>query len=186
MKKLLLAACAVLAMTGVARGEDGKLWGRSGPWNFIQLPPKSNACLAVINPGHDTLIIASDVNGKGRIVFGRDTWKLPDGKYTVTGRLDGGDPVDLQAFTTTENSLASDFEWTEAVLRNLSTSNTLTIVAGTQTLSFSLVGSAKMLPELFRCVGEIRAAAAANPFAGQAKPQPAAPVSTPSNPFKRT
>jgi hypothetical protein len=181
MKKILLAACAVLALTGAARGEDGRLWGQSGPWSLIQMPPAANACLAAINPGQDTLIISSDVDGRGRLVFGRNAWKLPEGKYKIFLHIDNEDRLELQAFTTTENSLAMDFKWTEGVYKSLASNSTMTITAGTQTLAFSLAGTAKMLPELFRCVGEVKAASTSNPFADQS---PAAPASTPSNPFK--
>lgn len=183
MKKMLLAACALIAMSGVALAEDDpKFFSQVDDWSLFQVGDVG-ACMAAkyndpSSSTSDHLIVSAHLDGKGRVVVVRESWQLPEGAYKITVQFDGGEKKEIDAFTTTKNSLATEFDWDENVFSLLSSGRKLTVWVGNQVLGFSLDASSRMLPDLFKCIGEVRSAS--NPFGSP----PAAPVSSPSNPFK--
>jgi hypothetical protein len=182
MKKML-AACALIAMSGAALAEDPKPFGQVDNWSLFKAGDVG-ACMATKYNGPsdtgDHLIISAHLDGKGRVVVVRESWQIPEGAYKITVQFDDGEKKEVDAFTTTKNSIATEFDWNQNVFSLLSSGRKLTVWVGNQVLGFSLDASARMLPDLFRCIGEVQSASNSNPFGSV----PAAPVSAPSNPFR--
>lgn len=179
MKKLLLAACAVLAMTGVARGEDLKPYTKVGAWEVLF---DRRLCMASATYTHNDTVLSFGVTAGGiaSIAILNPKWNIPEGKYEIRSAIDGGVPAN---FTANANNQIVSWSFTlgENNISLLSKGTTLHVYIGDTEYGYGLAGSAAMLSTLVQCASKI--AADANPFNGQ---QPAAPVSTPSNPFKRT
>jgi hypothetical protein len=182
MKKILLAACAVLAMMGAARSEEIKEVGKVGGWALLRGPEH---CAASSQFQNGTFLgFGVDVGGNTWMRITNPEWKIPAGSYSVRVQFDKVVPDSVPASASdTGHSLTVPFEMNETGYNLLTKGAVMAVTIGSAAYSYSLAGTAAMFPALLGCVRDI--AKAANPFAGQSRP-PAAPVSTPSNPFKRT
>lgn len=188
MRKFLLAACAVLAMTGAARGEDGnsvKVIGNVGQWEVVNSPVHCAASAGYQNGTSLVFGVTKDARAFIR-VYNKD-WNIPTGKYQVAVQVDRSEQV-MMTFSVSDvgNRISAFYDLNESAYNLIANGAILKLNIGGTAYHYSLKGSADMMMALVSCAGQV--AKAANPFAGQAAPaeQPADPVSTPANPFKRT
>ncbi len=182
MRKILLAACAALAMTGVARGDDLQKYSTVGAWSVDK---GDNACVSSASYGHNKTSLLFSINKNGQsllISIGNEKWSIPNGKYEVRSATDDNIPAKFEALGD-GNLITIKTGLSQQAIDLLSKGSSLHIWIGSDEYAYGLQGSAAMLQSLVACAGQL--ARAANPFAGQSS-APAAPVSTPSNPFKRT
>jgi hypothetical protein len=185
MRKVLLAACAVLAMTGAAFGGDAKSYATVGNWEVFSF---EKHCTAYgIYQNGTTLYFGANADAETWLMVSHEAWKIPAGTYRVPAQIDSVELEDM-AFVvgSTGNFMKFDFEMKEVAYNLITKGKLLTLKIGSQTYRYTLKDTSGMLPKLFECVGQI--AKAANPFHGQssAPAAPSEPVSTPSNPFRRT
>jgi hypothetical protein len=175
MRKLLLAAPALLALTGAAQGED---YAKVGNWT---VETEITYCSATgYYPASDQhLTFAIGANGKASIVITNPKWNIPEGEYAIRAAVDDKVPANFTA-KAEKTTVLWDIALGENNIGILSRASVLHVYIGSTDHQYSLAGSAAMLGSLVRCAGEL--VAGDNPFGS---PQ-AAPVSTPSNPFKRT
>lgn len=182
MKKILLAACAVLALTGVARGDGPiKEYATTGNW---RIQSDSDSCYATTTyPSiHHSVTFAVTANGSSVVFINNQKWKIPKGEYEIMSAVDGGIPAKFTGLS--EDSIVSwKFDLSENNINTLSKGSILHVYIGGVDYKYSLEGSSSMLVALIRCTATL--AVSANPFAGQPSPS-AAPVSTPDNPFRKT
>jgi hypothetical protein len=182
MRKVLLAVCAVMAMTGVAFGEEAKHYSTVGNWEVFSY--KEHCTSIGMYENGTTLYFGANVNADTWLIVGNNDWKIPAGKYKVPAQIDTVVLSDLE-FEVGDNGsiMIFDFEMKEAAYNLITKGKLLTLKLGSQTYRYALKNTSAMMPKLFECVGQI--AKASNPFNGQSS-APAEPVSTPSNPFRRT
>jgi hypothetical protein len=178
MKKLLMAATAFLALTGAAKGEGLKDYATVGGWNIYNSAVHCSASADYQNG--TSLIFGVNTEGQTWLKVYSDAWKIPQGSYTVTARVDKVELNDL-TFSATEDghSIVNQFTMGESAYNLITRGNILTLNIGGTSYWYALKGTSAMLPKLLECIGQV--ATASNPFSAQP-----APVSTPSNPFKRT
>ena len=170
MRKLLMAAAAVLAMTGAARGAQVAGWDVS---------PGEDICSAERNFGGEyNLIFGMMPNGVSGISILNRKWSIPKGEYPIRVWVDNAAQVDFTA-TAAGPLLTFQYKLNEASYNLFSRGVKLNIIIGEDHYWFGLSGSASMMDALLKCASGMRKAA--NPFSDQT-----APVSNPSNPFKRT
>lgn len=178
MRKILLAAAAVLALTGAAQGVEIRDYAQVGKWAIETAETYCSATTYFPAVDHH-LTFAIGANGKASIVINNPKWNIPEGEYAIRAAVDDKVPANFTA-----NAEKTTVLWDIALGENnigiLSRASTLHVYIGNVDYQYSLAGSAAMLGSLVRCSVEL--VAGANPFG---TPQ-AAPVSTPSNPFKRT
>jgi hypothetical protein len=179
MKKALLAACALLAMAGGALGGETKEYAKVGGW---RISSTEDRCVGFADYQNGTVLaLGVDTSGDTWLRVVNQDWKIPAGKYAVKVRIDGEDMKDMSFLADEEgNGLVTDFVMNDAAYNYLTKGSILSLTFGETTYNYTLKDSSVMIPKLLTCIGQV--AKASNPFAGQA--QPAAPVSTPSNPFK--
>jgi hypothetical protein len=184
VKKILLAACAVLAMTGSALGGENKEYAKVGGWGIYN---SDEHCAAGADYQNGTsLIFGVNTEGQTWLKVFNEAWKIPAGSYTVGAWIDKVELNDL-TFTASEDghSIINQFNMGESSYNLITRGNRLSLVIGGTTYQYILKDTSVVLPKLLECIGTV--ARSANPFAGQSPAeQPAAPVSTPSNPFRRT
>jgi hypothetical protein len=182
MKKILLAACAVLALTGVARGDDLKAYATVGNWGIFS---SGEHCAAGGDYQNGTsLIFGVNTAGETWLKVYNGAWKIPAGSYTVGAWIDKVELKDL-TFVASEDghSIINQFTMGESAYNLITKGNLLSLSIGGTAYRYVLKDTQVMIPKLLACIGQV--AKAANPFAGQSQTPPA-PVSTPANPFKRT
>jgi hypothetical protein len=179
MKKALLAACALLAMAGVALGGETKEYAKVGGWQISSLEDR---CVGFAGYKNGTaLSFGADTSGNTWLRVFNPEWKIPAGKYVVKVQIDDEKLSDMIFWADEEGTdLVNNFVMNEAAYNYFTKGSILILTFGETTYNYALKDSATMLPTLLKCIGQVTKAS--NPFAGQA--QPAAPVSTPSNPFK--
>lgn len=178
MRKILLTACAVLTMTGVARGEEFKGYATVGNWNIVS---SDGHCAAAGDYQNGTsLIFGVNTEGQTWLKVYNGAWKIPAGSYTVGARIDTVELKDL-TFNASEDgrSIVNQFTMGESAYNLITKGNLLSLAIGGTAYRYVLKDTSVMIPKLLECIGTV--ARSANPFAGQPAP---APVS--SNPFKRT
>jgi hypothetical protein len=184
MKKALLAACALLAMAGTARGEvvhHGDVQG----WTISALSQETEKlCVAEKGyPGNYKLGFSLTQGGDiASINVMNEKWDIPKANYTVRSWVDDGKPSEFGAVSL-GSLLMVRYDLNETAFRVLTSGSRVFFEIGAERLQFDLQGTALMFPELIKCAMAL--GSASNPFGGQTQ-QPAAPVSTPSNPFRRT
>lgn len=179
MKKILLAACAVLAMTGATKGEELKEYAKVGAWGIYR---SDEHCSSGSDYQNGTsLIFGVNTDGQTWLKVYNAAWKIPQGSYTVGAQID---TIELKklTFAASEDghSIINQFDMSEGAYNLLTRGNLLSLSIGGTSYRYFLKDTATMIPKLLACIGEV--SRASNPFG---TPQ-AAPVSTPSNPFKRT
>lgn len=178
MRKLLMAATAVLALTGAARSEEFKDYAKVGDWNIVS---SDGHCAAAGNYQNGTsLIFGVEADGGTWLRVYNGAWKIPAGEYKVGGSIDKV-PFDL-TFRADETGarLTNSFRMDSDAYNLLTKGARLTLNIGSTTYQYLLRDTSAMIPRLLECIGQV--AKASNPFHGRQ----AAPVSAPSNPFKRT
>jgi hypothetical protein len=186
MRKVLLAACAVLAMTGVARGEEAKFFARTaGNWEIYTL---RDQCTTADTFQNGTILsFGINTRGVSWIRVMHPEWKIPAGNYSVDGQVDNGVAFSW-AFEADDGGqgIVANFKMDNAAFDTFTRGKVLRLKIGSTVYGYSLNGTSALFPKLFECVGQI--AKVSNPFHGQssAPAEPAAPVATPSNPFRRT
>jgi hypothetical protein len=179
MRKLLLAATAILALTGAAHGDEFKEYAKVGAWS---VEAGEGFCMASAHYDHNDnfLTFAIAGNGKASITITNPKWHIPEGEYEIRAAVDDKIPANFTA-----NAEKTIVSWGIALGENnidiLSKGSLLHVYIGDKEHTYGLNGSAAMLGSLIRCVDEI--VFGSNPFSD---PPKTAPVSTPSNPFKRT
>lgn len=179
MRRIFLAACAVLTMTGAAHGDGLKEYAKVGGWGLFS---SDEHCAAGADYQNGTsLIFGVNTDGETWLKVYNAAWKIPQGSYTVGARIDTVELNDL-AFTATEDghSVVNQFSMGESSYNLITKGNLLSLSIGGTMYRYALKDTAAMIPRLLSCIGEV--ARATNPFG---TPQ-TAPVSTPTNPFKRT
>lgn len=179
MKKLLMAAAAVLALTGAAHGGELKDYATVGGWGIFS---SDEHCAAGGDYQNGTsLIFGVNTDGETWLKVYNAAWKIPAGSYTVAAKIDTVELSDL-TFQATEDghSIVNQFTMGESAYNLITKGNRLSLVIGGATYRYTLKDTSAMLPKLLACISQV--ARASNPFGGK----PAAPVSTPSNPFRPT
>lgn len=182
MRKILLAACAVLGMTGAARGGELKDYAKVGGWGIFS---SDEHCAAGADYQNGTsLIFGVNTEGQTWLKVYNTAWKIPEGSYTVAARIDTVELKDL-TFKATEDghSIINQFTMGESAYNLITKGSRLSLGIGGTIYQYVLKDTSVMIPKLLACIGTV--ARSANPFSGQSAPS-AAPVSTPANPFKRT
>jgi hypothetical protein len=182
MKKILLAACAVLALTGMARSEEYKEYATVGGWQINRL---ADRCVGFAGYKNGTaLSFGMDVSGNTWLRVVNSKWKIPAGNYVVKVQIDNEELKDMN-FSADEGGtdLVSGFVMDQAAYNYLTKGSALSLTFGKTTYNYTLKDSAGMIAKLLECTGQVTKAA--NPFASQPSPS-AAPVSTPDNPFRKT
>lgn len=185
MRKFLLAACAVLTMTGVARGEESRKYAQVGAWGIDAVKSKpGNFCMSSAYFPHNetTLAFGVGVGGGAVIQIVNQKWSIPEGDYPIRSAIDGSIPANFES-TANGASITWKFGLNENNISLLSKGSVLNVYIGGATYQYGLGGTAAMFPELIKCAAKL--SADTNPFSGQSAPS-AAPVQTPANPFKRT
>jgi hypothetical protein len=179
MKKILLAACAVLAMTGAARGE---VLGTAGAWTVSKSETTCFTHVAYTN--WQTLVFGLQADGQAGITVVNRAWNIPKGSYKVKFWVDRPAQAELDA-SAEGNTVTVPYIISAEAVDLLSNGASMSLMLGNQVYKFDLTGSGKALGALINCATTQLVNTESNPFAGQSAP-PAAPVSTPSNPFRRT
>jgi hypothetical protein len=178
MRKLLLAATALLALTGAAYGEEPKHFSVADVWT---IESNEGFCTSYASYPHNGthLFFAMSTDGKASITINNPQWSIPEGEYDIRAAVDDRAPTVFSA-----SADGANLSWLIALSENnvsmLSKGSALHVWIGKTAYRYALNGTAAMLPELARCTTKLMANS--NPF-GTPK---TAPVSTPSNPFKRT
>ena len=181
MKKMLLAACALLAMAGTARGDEISDYASVGHWDIVK---GDSHCTSLGGYENGTLLAFSvNLGGDTWISVAHPKWKIPAGEYKVPARVDSVELSDMTFVVEQDGStrMTYNFQMTETSYNFLTKGNVLSLNIGNTVYQYKLKDTSKMIPKLLECIGSV--AASANPFHGQ---KPVAPVSTPENPFKRT
>lgn len=177
MKKLLLAAAAVVALAGPALGSDLKPYAVAGNW---EIDAAEKFCLATTHYsdiGH-SVGFGISVSGSAKIIISNTRWNIPAGDYEIRAAVDDKATADFTAQAAGQG-IFWEFVLNESNINILSKGHTLSVYIGGATFNYSLANSAAMLDSLLRCTAE---KVAANPFIDEPKQ---APVSSQSNPFKR-
>lgn len=179
MRKILLAACAVLGMTGAARGE---VLGTVGAWTVSK---SETTCFThVAYKNGQTLVFGLQADGQAGISVVNRAWSIPSGAYKVKFWVDRTVQTELDA-SAEGNTVTIPYIISAEAVELLSKGAHLSLMLGNQVYSFDLTGSDSAMTALITCATTKLASSPSNPFAGQPAPS-AAPVSPPSNPFKRT
>lgn len=174
MRKILLAACAVLALTGAARGELFRDVAAIEGWQVVA---GSDHCAAAQDYENSTsLIFGVEMNGAFWVRIYNESWKIPEGQYPLKFSVDKSDAQSWQA-TGDGKRITIPVIMNEDLYLLLTRGAVMNLTIGGVIHKYALTGTKAMLPALLGCVRDI--AKAANPFADQP-----APVSTSSNPFK--
>ena len=179
MRKLLMAAAAVLAMTGAAKSEEAKLYATTaGDWKIYTYQDRCTTADTFKNG--TVLSFGVDTSGTSWIRVMSAQWNIPHGSYQVEGRIDDASSFSW-SFEADEGGkgIVSNFEMDRAAFDAFTKGSILRLKVGSETYGYSLTGTSALFPKLLECAGQI--AKAQNPFSGQT-----APVSNPSNPFRRT
>jgi hypothetical protein len=178
MKKLLMAATAVLALTGAAHGDEFKPFSTVDVW---AIENNENICMSHASYPHNgtLLFFAMNTAGLASITINNQQWSIPEGEYEVRAAVDDRAPAKFTA-----NAEGTSLSWRIALSENnvsmLSKGSVLHVWIGKTSYQYILNGTAAMMAELIRCTAKLTTSA--NPFGS---PQ-TDPVSTTSNPFKRT
>lgn len=181
MKKLLLAAAAVLAMTGAARGEM-KAIGQIGIWELrAGRHGDSTHCVSVAEYKNETaLVFGVNIKGESWLRIVNAAWRIPAGEYRVGLQIDSAAPGIMTGIVAGDGrSIDIPFEMNEGAFNLITKGAQMRLVLGTASYAYNLTSTEQMLPALVRCAGQLEQAA--NPFAGQPAPAPAATT----NPFVR-
>jgi hypothetical protein len=186
MRKVLLAACAVLAMTGSAFGEEPKLYATTaGDWNIFSF--KDRCSTSDFFKNGTILQFGIDESLTPWLRVNNPEWKIPAGEYQVAIAFDNGNAAPW-AFQADEDGkgIVASYILDETSFGAFTRSSVLNLKIGAKVYSYSLKGTSAMFPKLLDCIANL--AISANPFHGQssAPAAPSEPVSTPSNPFRRT
>lgn len=182
MKKILLAACAVLAMTGVARGEDVQKVGTVGNWEVFKGDAHCNVSADYQNG--TSLIFFLTAEGDFSLRVWSEKWQIPSGSYSVGFQMDEAPTANLKFFANTSgNSIEAPIKLTEDVYSVIADGKFLKLKIGSEAYRYSLNGSAAALKAVIGCASEL--VKSGNPFSGTSQ-QPAEPKEDPSNPFRRT
>jgi hypothetical protein len=127
-----------------------------------------------------TLAFGIGVNGSAAITITNQKWNIPEGRYEIKGAIDG-DNLSSVIGNGDKKTVSWLFVLGENSINALSKGKVFRVIVGNSEYQYGLAGSSMMLSALIQCATQV--SSDANPFHGQ---PPAAPVSTPSNPFKRT
>lgn len=164
MRRSLIAACALLALAGPARGADVRDVGTVGPWRVVAGP---GHCAASSEHQNGTLLgFGVDVDGNTWMRITNLAWKIPSGSYRVRVQFDRAQPGDMDASASdTGKSITVQFTMDEAGYNLITRGAVLRVTLGSTDYRYALADTAAMMPRLLECVG--RLVREANPFAGQ-------------------
>jgi hypothetical protein len=179
MRKLLLAATALLALTGAARGEEPKLFATTaGDWKIYSYQDRCGTSDTFKNG--TVLSFGVDTSGTSWIRVMSEQWNIPLGVYQVEGGIDDDNSFAWN-FEADKGGkgIVANFEMDQAAFNAFTKGNVLRLKIGSTVYGYSLTGTSALFPKLLECIKQV--ATASNPFSGQ---KPVAPVSTPSNPFR--